>query len=278
MSPEKESHAAAPLHAHAPPAFAPGETLLLYRDGRIYDAIIRSDLGDVEFLRALVLRRPGPALELACGTGRLMIPWARAGREVTGLDSSAVLLERAQANAAQAGAHVRTIAADMRRFALGSRFDSIVLGGDSVGHLHDEDALRDCLSSVRVHLAEGGAFIIDVSVPESRLLSADPSERFHWGRYVDAAGETVDVSFNASYAEATGLLTLRIRAVSSAGSRDGGRLALRMWRPQELERALSASGFDITERFGNYRGDPPRARSPRCIFICVHRWNADASA
>ena len=49
--------------------------------------------GDFEFYLELAREAPGPTLELGCGSGRLVIPLAREGIEVTGLDLSEWMLE-----------------------------------------------------------------------------------------------------------------------------------------------------------------------------------------
>jgi cyclopropane fatty-acyl-phospholipid synthase-like methyltransferase len=49
--------------------------------------------GDVEFYVALATESGGPVLEIGCGTGRLLIPTARAGVHITGLDNSEEMLE-----------------------------------------------------------------------------------------------------------------------------------------------------------------------------------------
>jgi ubiquinone/menaquinone biosynthesis C-methylase UbiE len=54
---------------------------------------------DVGFWRQLVRREAAPVLELGCGTGRLLMPMARTGVPVTGLDRSAPMLARAAARA-----------------------------------------------------------------------------------------------------------------------------------------------------------------------------------
>lgn len=55
--------------------------------------ILRSDAGDVRFYRELALASGGPVLEVACGTGRVLLPIARAGMTVTGVDPSPTMLD-----------------------------------------------------------------------------------------------------------------------------------------------------------------------------------------
>src|SRR5688572_30092280 len=54
---------------------------------------------DVGFWRGVAQRQGGPVLELGCGTGRLLMPLARTGARVTGIDRSAPMLARSLARA-----------------------------------------------------------------------------------------------------------------------------------------------------------------------------------
>jgi 2-polyprenyl-3-methyl-5-hydroxy-6-metoxy-1,4-benzoquinol methylase len=57
-----------------------------------YDAFYSSSLpniaGDVAFYERVAREAGGPVLELACGTGRIALPLAKAGLHVTGVDQS----------------------------------------------------------------------------------------------------------------------------------------------------------------------------------------------
>jgi ubiquinone/menaquinone biosynthesis C-methylase UbiE len=52
---------------------------------------------DVRFWSALARRTGGPVLELGCGTGRVLLPVARTGTRVVGVDRSSEMLARARA-------------------------------------------------------------------------------------------------------------------------------------------------------------------------------------
>lgn len=49
---------------------------------------------DVDFYLRLARDTGGPVLEVGCGTGRVLVPTAQAGIEVTGLDRSQAMLQR----------------------------------------------------------------------------------------------------------------------------------------------------------------------------------------
>jgi ubiquinone/menaquinone biosynthesis C-methylase UbiE len=65
------------------------------------------------FHRQLASKRGGSVLELACGTGRLIIPLTLDGHEVVGLDSSPTMLAAARQKAQAAGARATWLQGDM---------------------------------------------------------------------------------------------------------------------------------------------------------------------
>jgi cyclopropane fatty-acyl-phospholipid synthase-like methyltransferase len=76
--------------------------------------------------RLLDLRPGMEVLDLACGHGDLANRLAARGCLVTGLDSSAVFLGRARADAAAAGVSAEYVAGDMRQIPWTGRFDRVV--------------------------------------------------------------------------------------------------------------------------------------------------------
>ena len=71
---------------------------------RLYDLDLLEDPGDLDLYVALARRTGGPILELGVGTGRVAVPLAEAGYEVTGVDIDPAMLARARDRASQARA------------------------------------------------------------------------------------------------------------------------------------------------------------------------------
>ena len=90
-----------------------------------------------------------PVLELACGTGRLVCRFARAGFQVTGLDFSQAMLDVARQNVAYFPPHARRrvtlLRADMSDFSLDDQFGLIVLADNSFRELADRESQVSCL-------------------------------------------------------------------------------------------------------------------------------------
>src|SRR5581483_8495097 len=102
----------------------------------------------------------GPVLEIGCGTGRVALALAAAGFAVVGIDRAADMLEQAEAKRAAlpeaARARVALARADMRDFALGRRFATILLPFRSFHLLLSARDQRSCLAAIARHLEPSG--------------------------------------------------------------------------------------------------------------------------
>jgi len=116
----------------------------------------------------------GPVLEVGCGTGRILIPTARAGIEITGLDLSAHMLEICQrhldAEPEEVRSRVRLEQGDMRQFQLGRTFRLITLPFRPFQHLTTVEDQLACLGCLRRHLADDGRLILDIFNPKLEAL------------------------------------------------------------------------------------------------------------
>ena len=144
----------------------------------LYDHVIPyRERPDVPFFVAAAKDSGGPVLELGCGTGRILIPTARAGIEIVGLDLSQPMLgvcrARLEEEAEDVRARVQLIEGDMRRFELSRMFKLITTPFRSFQHLITVEDQRACLASIHRHLAEDGRFILDVFNPFLEALTSD---------------------------------------------------------------------------------------------------------
>jgi SAM-dependent methyltransferase len=118
---------------------------------------------DLLFYESLARRCDGPLLELGCGTGRVALPLARAGFDVTGIDLSEAALAFARCKAEREHMErLRLERADMRDFELGRRFELVFAGFGAFHHLLTPDDQLACLRCVERHLTPGGLFVCDL--------------------------------------------------------------------------------------------------------------------
>ena len=101
------------------------------RNGDVYYGIVadaydrylaRAGDEDVEYFARLVARGGEPALELGCGTGRVLLPLVERGLEVDGLDSSADMLDICRTKARRAGLRVSLFEAFAQTMDLPQRY------------------------------------------------------------------------------------------------------------------------------------------------------------
>lgn len=142
----------------------------------LYDLLFEDLLFDLECWMRFVREGEGPALEVACGTGRLLVRMREAGLEVDGLDSSTPMLQEARAKLQRSGCSAELTRASMTGFALPRRYRRIYCAFNSFAHnLTVQDQLTT-LECCRTHLAPDGVFGLHLSFPRPELWTG-PTER-----------------------------------------------------------------------------------------------------
>ena len=106
--------------------------------------------------------RPGRVIDLGCGTGRIAIPLARIGHDVTAVDLSEEMLRVAGEKAANAGVKVNRIRAnivDLDGLRDGA-FDYAVCMFATLGMIGGTEARRQCINHVSRVLRPGGLLLM----------------------------------------------------------------------------------------------------------------------
>jgi SAM-dependent methyltransferase len=119
---------------------------------------------EIAYFQHFVEDEGQPALDVACGTGRLLLPYLRAGLDVDGCDISADMLDHCRARAAQEGLEPRLYAQAMHELSLPRSYRTIIVcGGFGLGGRHDWDV--EALRRLHLHLQLGGRLVLDNEVP-----------------------------------------------------------------------------------------------------------------
>jgi len=151
----------------------------------LYDHIVPyRDRPDVSFFVEAARESGGPVLEVGCGTGRVLIPTARAGVEIVGLDLSSHMLdvcrERLLKEPEDVRSRVQLVQADMRHFSLGQAFKLVTTPFRPFQHLTTVDDQLSCLECIHRHLVKGGRLILDIFNPSLESLTRDDVGQ-EWG-------------------------------------------------------------------------------------------------
>lgn len=256
--------------------------------GVLYDAVpLYAGRPDVPFYleeaaRAAAAGPRAKVLELGCGTGRILLPLARAGHTVTGLDLSPAMLARCRDKLAAEPPAVRQRVtlhqADMRDFTL----PPPAPGGFSVAlapfrvlqHLASAEEQIGCFQAVRRHLAPGRRFVFDVFNPNYRLMTQDRSQEAEDtaelelpdGRYLRRAVRVIRVSWVKQLSEGELIYYLR---TGSSTRRIVQAISMRWYTPFELQHLLERAGFRLEARYGNFDRSPLGDESPDIVVVAL---------
>lgn len=202
-------------------------------------------------------------LELGAGTGRLALPLAARGHDVTALDISDAMLDRLRA--ADPDALVTAVRGDMAGPLPAGPFDLVFVAYNSLFLLTDDKRQAACFAAVAAALAPSGCFVVEAfvptmdeaGVPGSSVSSVDVRS-ITAGRVVlsvsvtDANRQRVDGQF--------------------VDLTDGAPVRLRPWSihfstPDQLDEMATVAGFTRAHRTSNMDGRPFDAHSSHHVTV-----------
>ena len=258
-----------------------------FDDADLYDYEYRHRRADITFYRRLACNRTefasGLILDLACGSGRLLLPLVRDGHSVVGIDRSAEMLAAAARRIRRLSTSRKRqctlVRADLRSYALHAKASLAVAAFHSVQHLlGDGDFLR-FLRTTRANLMAGGWLAFDVLPPDPAWLARDPERR--WGRTMlrhPTTKERLVYTTNHVFDPRSRLLHMRLyyQPVDENGHPSGPertvRLCHRQLWPDEVESMLRAAGFRPIGTFAGFDGrllqDCPQAADEH-VYVAV---------
>lgn len=237
---------------------------------------------EIEFFRPY-LEAGQPALDAACGTGRLLIPYLQAGIDVDGSDISPDMLGLARARALREGLDPPNLYAQaMHELDLPRRYRTIlVCGGFGLGGVpaHDIDGLR----RIYEHLAPGGTFVLDNEVPyaDAHLWKFWPRAerpelprpwRDEGTRRVGSDGTEYELrSRVVAFDPLAQNVTIEMKAaIWSGGERvveEEHELRMTLYFTPEIELMLAATGFVDVELRAGYEDRPPTGDDDFVVFV-----------
>lgn len=237
---------------------------------------------DVAFFVDLARESGGLVLEVGCGTGRVLIPAARAGITITGLDLStrmlAVCRQRLAAEGEDVRGRVTLSVADMRDFDLGGQFSLVTLPFRPFQHLTTVADQIACLQTVYRHLLPGGCIALDLFNPSIPIL-ADDTRLGGWGSEPEFAlpdGRRVVRRFRLTDRDYFNQINQveMIYAVTHPDERQEEfvhAFPMRYLFRFEAEHLLVRCGFEIEAVYGSYDRSPYGATSYPGELIFVAR-------
>ncbi len=240
----------------------------------LYDLDYADRDEDLLMIEQFATRCGSPVLELGCGTGRVLVPLARRGFQVTGVDASQAMLERARQRAAteQVADSVTLVHQDMRGLDLDQRFNLAFAAANTFMDLPTADEQLAVLTYIRRHLNPGGLLLLDLFHPDLGELTERSGQVIHdWTRPHPDTGEPVTKFYSQVTDVAHQLIhfTFFVDALDVAGvvRRTIFSFSLRYLLRSELELMLRRAGYELEAVYGSYDLDGFAADSEKLIAV-----------
>ena len=251
---------------------------------KYYDAAysVKEDLVDRDFYLELAREYGGPVLELGCGTGRITLPLARQGIDVTGIDASRAMLEVLRAKLADEPSavrrRVRVVEGDFRTLCLCDQYPLVVIPFRPMQHMYTTEDQLAALRNAGRHLADGGTLAFDVFNPRfDKLLSGDGEEQLEleWpaeggtGRtirryFVKDGYDPVNLVFSGKF-------VFRLCEGDRVLSEEVEPFKMSVYTYPHLKALFCAAGLESVGEFGSFDRQPIGPDTPELIFLLKRR-------
>jgi SAM-dependent methyltransferase len=134
-----------------------------------YDEVLVDEESDIGLYRGIVADSNGPVLELACGTGRLLVPFRAAGADIDGLDASADMLAICRRKLERLGLSATLYEQRMEALRPARSYGLIFCSGTSFQLVDSLAGAEAALRAVHEALLPGAELVMDLCMPWQQM-------------------------------------------------------------------------------------------------------------
>jgi len=202
-------------------------------------------------------------LDLGCGTGTMAVLLAKAGFAVTGIDSSAEMLQIARDKASKLKSAAKFHEGDLRSFAVKRPYRVVTSLFDSVNYIMRNHELEECFRSAHKALQQDGIFLFDINSVYALFE--------YWnGRLEVREDRGITSVWRHRYDVGSSLAELQLTLFIPQGRLYKKIMELHQERAFELleiETMLTKAGFKRFEMFKHGTYEPPLANTTRIMVV-----------
>ena len=236
----------------------------------VYDDHHKDPLPDFEFYKARIEEDGRAALEVASGTGRLLLRYLEAGLDVEGLDASPDMLAICRRKAEEKGLAPVLHETLMQEMDLGKRYGTIFVPFRTFMILTNREVVFEALRRFREHLEEGGRLFISLFVPSYAITVEQTGRWGVEGRFERADGSLVLISSSVTNDLVEQVKTVRFR-IDVYEDRVLTRTELQEFRMRwyfkyEFALMLERAGFKDVFAHGDYTDEEVRSGHGEMTF------------
>jgi ubiquinone/menaquinone biosynthesis C-methylase UbiE len=232
-------------------------------EANLYDLIWEDEYDDEAFYSWLLSEKEGKILEVACGTGRILIPFFQRGRDIEGLDASQTMLNICKQNAKSSNLNPILYNQKMEEMSLPEKYDTIFLPGFSFQLLTIREQADQALTHFHNHLNQDGQLIISTFVPWTSIQSNECENTWQLRKNTIRPEDKAQILCHEAVATARQeqLLTIwnRYEVLSPEGKlleTELRRMYVRWYFKNEFLLLLEKAGFKNIETFGDFSSEP----------------------
>lgn len=234
------------------------------------------EYADAVFFESWIRNGKGPALELGCGDGRLLIPFLAKGLDVEGVDLSPYMLDQCRKKAARKGLSPKLHCQAMQDLGLPRKFATIYIPFNSFTLIHSIKEVNRALLRFYEHLLPKGALLIHLTIPKENVIRQTPSSEGAWnlnrvGMRSDGAvverfekvsynfeNQTVDVSY-----------LYRVTKEREAIASEEEEFRMRWHFQDQMKRLLENAGFRDISCFREHTEEQAKPSDREFVFAAV---------
>jgi SAM-dependent methyltransferase len=240
----------------------------------IYDRC-ETDTNEIEFALSVIGPEPKRILEIACGSGRILVPFAKAGYNVTGLDFDEYMLNKIESKC-NGMDNITWRKADVINDDWGSGFDVVILAGNIlfniVTDMNYKKAQELLIQKASNSLVPGGKIYIDYGYtlyPEKWFNN--PNEDVIW-EGADSDGNIGKMlllggTFDSESGIYKFIRRFKLKSANGEIIKQDIPSIKHFATLEQIHNWLDSAGFVIEQEYGDYNRNPISEKTNRAIIL-----------
>jgi 2-polyprenyl-3-methyl-5-hydroxy-6-metoxy-1,4-benzoquinol methylase len=207
--------------------------------------------------KSIILQAGSSVLDMACGSGRHAITFAKMGFDVTAVDLSERLISEAKKNVLQTGVKIDFVLSDILEYETSRRFDLVVNLFTSIGYFENDEENFSVIKKAYNLLNEAGYFILDYFNKDYLLKNLIPTTIFSENGFRITQKRSIE-----------GARIVKKITIENDGSVEEFYESVRLYDYEEILTYIKKAGFATIKQYGDYFGNNyERETSSRLIIF-----------
>lgn len=200
-------------------------------------------------------------IDIACGTGAVLLHLAKAGIDIDGTDLSEAMCDVAREKAQKMGLNLNIFPANMTEFRSGRKYSLAIIARSGFMHLLTPELQRKALLNIRENLTDDGILTLNTFAPhpiyQAEQMQTGEDDFSLRLEYVNRQGHREKIYNAISYDPQTQIMggNWKFETLNEQGEKIAERirpLKMRQTYKQEMLYLIELCGFEVMEIYGDY--------------------------